>query len=104
MLLVKKLCPVETTIYPSFNANEDVIGPTGEPSTSKNLEKEPNQDEKRDTSSSSPRGFSGFDWIEEKREVPGKNIKLRCKGNRRGRIELEGLATFPDLSDSDVRL
>jgi hypothetical protein len=105
MLLVEKLCPVETTIYPGFSSNKVEIGATDEPCTGKYMGNEPKQDDKRGTSSSTPRGFFDFDWIEEKREeVPREKMKSRCKRNRRARLELEGLAEFPDLSDSDVGL
>lgn len=103
---MKMLCPVETTIYPGFNGNEVVIGPMDDPSTSKNLKKKPNQEEKRDASSSSPRGSFNFDSIEEIRdeELPGEEMKPRYKDNKRGRMKMEGLAAFPELSDSDVRI
>lgn len=79
MLLMKKLCPVETTIYPGWHdGNGDVNRPMAEPSNSKNTD---------------------FDWIEEKTE----EVKSRHKGNKRGSTKIETSAAILDLSDFDVR-
>jgi hypothetical protein len=104
MMLMKMLCPMETTIYPGWNdGNKEVIRPMAELSKSKDFDWTEEKDEEWKSKHKGNKRHNlkfeskDFDWTEEKDEEEGKS---KHKGNKRCNLKFETITA--DLLDSDV--